>query len=221
MSTNPWLTIDRSAAPFVVGSDIERLQVYSASRRGKSANHQLNLTVVPEPWCGPLLAAAVVVLSGNPHWDERDESLPEVAYERMWENLSGERSMFWLDPDLLGTTGSEWYRTRLLKNVLEHCEPQAVAARVALVDFIGYRSRQWDHSLRLPSQEFTVQAVREVMRRGGVIVLSRGRAPWFSLIPELVNYRHLFINSSPQQVRLSPNNTSPEGFDAIVTAMQQ
>lgn len=221
MSTNPWLAIDRAAAPFVVDSDSERLRTYSASRRGKSANHQLNLSVVPEPWCGPLLGANVVVLSGNPHWDERDESLPAVAYERMWENLSGERSMFWLDSDLFDTTGSEWYRMRLLKNVLEHCEPRAVAQRVALVDFIGYRSHRWDQSLRLPSQEFTVQAVSEVMRRGGVIVLSRGRKPWFSLIPELSTYSRLFSNRSPQQVRLSPKNTSPEGFDAIVAAIQQ
>lgn len=216
---NPWACLGRSVAPYIADSDRETLVAYSLTARARKAEFALNTSVAPEPWCGPVLQSRVLVLSGNPHWDERDDSLPQLAHDAMWHNLSGELPLFWLRTELEGTTGAHWYRERLLKDVLQYVSAESVAAGLSLIDFIGYRSHRWDQNLRVPSQNFTAQVVRQAMRQGAVLVASRGWKQWRTLVPELDMYPHVYRNSSPQNVRLSPRNSSPQGFDAIIKAL--
>jgi hypothetical protein len=216
---NPWASVARSSAPFLVEMDKGALAAYSVTTRGQKPEFALNTSVVPEPWCGPVLNSRVLVLSGNPHWDDRDNSLPQIARDAMWQNLSGELPLFWLSPELEGTTGASWYRERLLKEVLKDCSAESVATGLSLIDFIGYRSHRWDQSLRVPSQDFTAGVVAGAIGRGAVIVVSRGWKLWSGLVPELKTYPRLYRNSSPQNVRLSRRNTSSEGFEAILEAL--
>jgi hypothetical protein len=217
--TNPWLSIQRGRAPYVADVDRDRVILYEGSKKAQPPDLKLITSVVPEPWCGPIRNACVMVLSGNPHWDERDNSLTARAHDEMWLNLSGTRPLFWLDEDLSDTTGGRWYRERLLKSVLEDCCVKNVASGLCLVDFVGYRSHRWDSRLRLPSQEFTVRMVRNAMFRGAVFVVTRGRRPWFSLVPELAEYDKVFFNRSAQMVRISPKNTGGHGYEEVVKAL--
>ena len=216
---NPWLSIDKNADSFVLAVDKNRVSEYSETRQGEKSDFRLITSVVPEPWCGAINSARVIVLSGNPHWDERDEGLPVVAHEAMWENLSGDKPLYWLRPELAETTGSIWYRKKLLKNVLEDCDELAVQRGLCLVDYIGYRSHRWDQRLTLPSQSYTAFQIRQAMARNCVIVVTRGWAPWTGLIPELFSYNRCFHNSSVQNVRISRKNTSDMGFEAVTGAL--
>ena len=219
MLVNPWLSINRDLKPYVAEVDRESVSQYMLTKRSLKDEFRLNTSVVPEPWCGPVMESSVLILSGNPHWDQRDESLPLQAHEEMWENLSGERPLFWLNPELAETSGGKWYSERLLKEVLKECPAEKVARRLSLIDFVGYRSHRWDHQLRVPSQQFTIELVERAIKSEKVIVLSRGRRLWEELIPDLNGYGRLFHNNSPQNVRLSANNTSQRGFDAILSAL--
>ncbi len=216
---NPWLNLSTANNDFVATIDIDYLHHYQLRRSAQKDDFKLVTSVVPEPWCGPLLNARVLVLSGNPHWDDRDSGLPELAHPRMRENLSGREPIFWLDPSLIGTSGANWYRLKLLKNVLETCESRKVAERLSLVDFVGYRSHRWDHSLRPPSQAFTINAVREAIQRDAWIVVSRGRKLWIDVVPDLALYPRVLFNRSVQNVRLSLQNTGKVGFEAIVAEL--
>jgi len=137
----------------------------------------------------------------------------------MWLNLSGTHPLFWLREDLRGETGADWYRSGLLKDVLTHCAADSVSRKLALIDFVGYRSHQWDHSLRVPSQRFTAEVVRNAVSNNCVVVLTRGRRPWVELVRELDGYEFLFENRSKRQVRISARNTSQLGFDSVVNAL--
>jgi hypothetical protein len=219
MMENPWDGLSKDATEFVAPVDIEYLQEYSRRRTAQKDDFRLVTDVVPEPWCGPMLNARVLILSGNPHWDERDLSLPSFAHLKMWENLSGVEPLFWLDSRLQGTSGGNWYRLKLLKDVLKECADEVVAQRLSLVDFVGYRSHRWDHSLRPHSQKFTAWAVEGAVQRGAIIVVSRGRRLWEELVPSLASYPRVFTNSSAQNVRLSPNNTGLSEFESIIAEL--
>jgi hypothetical protein len=219
MTNNPWLSLRRDNQPYIADVDSESLAKYSMSKRALKSEFRLNTAVVPEPWCGAVLESRVMVLSGNPHWDERDDSLPMLAHNEMWANLSGKHPLFWLKPELEGTSGGNWYRDRLLKDVLKECDASSVAEGLSLIDFMGYRSHQWDHQLRVPSQQYTVQVVQRAISIGAVIIVSRGLRLWSELVPELTGYGRMFLNSSPQNVRLSAKNTSQKGFETIVSLL--
>jgi hypothetical protein len=102
---------------------------------------------------------------------------------------------------------------------LKECDASSVAEGLSLIDFVGYRSHQWDHQLRFPSQDYTVQVVQRAISNGAVIIVSRGLRLWSELVPELNGYGRMFLNSSPQNVRLSAKNTSQKGFETIVSLL--
>jgi len=219
---NPWIEHEAFCEGWVLRSDLAAVKKYQA-KQSRKIEHRLQTHVVPEPWCGPLKSAAVLALSGNPHWDDRDEGMPSIAFTLMEENLSGDRSMFWLDRRLRGLSGSVWYRSRLLLDVLEVVNEESVASNFCLVDFVGYRSHQWNHSLRVPSQGFTIQEVEAAMRRRAVIVITRGVQPWLKAVPALRSYPLVFLNSSPMAVRISERNTrlcldggEGPGFETVI-----
>jgi hypothetical protein len=216
---NPWSVMNRDLDSYILEMDVESVGTYSKLKRGQSEDFRLETSVAPEPWCGAVNSARVLVLSGNPHWDNRDWSTPPEVHEAMWANLSGDEPLYLLRPEFVDSRGSDWYRKLLLKDLLEVCDESKIRNGLCLVDFIGYRSHRWDQSLRLPSQKFTAFQVREAMKRGAVIVISRGRRPWTSLVPELETYGNLFSNSSAQNVRISPRNTSSVGFVKVVSAL--
>ena len=216
-TSNPWTSLNRSGKSFVC--DIDAVEIDKHALRVKKPEYSLVTCVVPEPWCGPISTASVMVLSGNPRWTDKDEELPPAAHEAMWQNLTGDEPLFWLRGSLVNTTGADWYRQNLLKDVLQECESARVAERLCLVDFIGYRSRNWDSRLRFPSQGYTVQQLKAAMDRRAVIVLTRGQKPWFSLVPELDSYPLLFKNNSWRVVRISERNTSAAGYNAVLDAV--
>ncbi len=220
---NPWLGRDKYVRDWVLRVDEGAVERYQTNPKRKP-EHRLQTHVVPEPWCGPIRSATVLALSGNPHWDHRDEGMPQVAFDLMEENLSGSRDLFWLDPRVEDLTGAKWYREKLLKDVLGHVSEEVVAKKFCLVDFVGYRSHRWDTSLRgIPSQQYTVQEIERAMSRHATIVLTRGASHWIKMIPALREYRKVFRNSSVQNVRISERNTKLNlaksqvaGFEEIV-----
>lgn len=213
---NPWLTVQRLNQPYIAEIDRGAMADYIARPRSSKPDYLPQLHVVPEPWCGPILSAQVLVLSGNPHWDSRDEEFVPLVENAMWENLSGTFPLYLLQDQLIGTAGANWYRGGLLRDVLNICESQQVAQKLCLVDFVGYRSHKWDYALRMPSQQFTAECIREALTRDAVVIVTRGMKKWYELVPELEKYPRTFRNNSWQNVRLSEKNTSAEGFSAIV-----
>ena len=204
--SNPWVSLQ--GPTYIAGVDREAMQSPKIAKlKGKKA---LRLDIPPEPWCGPVHHAAVLVLSANPRWNDEDDKHYSPAHEAaMLDNLSGQEDLIWLRDEFLGSSGSEWYRKQLLGDILQHVPVAAVASKLALVDYFPYRSEQWKESVRTPSQDYTFQVVGEALQRGALIIITRSQKLWMQAVPTLAEKlgTQVFINSSPQQVRISSKNT--------------
>lgn len=226
---NPWVGVENYTAKY--GREfvlkIDEADVNKVRSRQKNPLLQLRLHVPPEPWCGPIESASVLVLSGNPRWNAADEGMPELAHQLMIENLTGTRPMIWLDPEVEAVSGSNWYRTRLLNRVIEIVPQEKVARNLCQVDFYGYRSEKWDSSLRFPSQAYTFDRIRSAMKRRAVVVVTMAWKQWMEVIPELGSYPKAFRNSSWENKTLSETNTKysalkepAQGFASVIEALE-
>ena len=204
---NPWADKSNYSSQWILKSDREVVERFQG-KQGLKPHYRLRTDVAPEPWCGPIKTAQVLLLASNPHWDERDDRMPQRAHELMWENLSGELPLYCLHEDMRGLTGGDWYRNRALKKVLEVLPDHKVASGVCLVDFVGYRSHQWHSALRVSSSDYTISQVNAAIDRDAVIILLRSGKEWLTKIPRLARYPRIYRNRSWQQVMLSENNTS-------------
>ena len=226
---NPWVGAEsfteKFGKEFVLRIDAEQVEAVRA--RQKNPHLQLQVHVPPEPWCGPITSASVLILSGNPRWNSADEGMPTRAHELMLSNLSGDQPMFWLLQEMDSVSGSNWYKTRLLNRVIEIIPREKVARHLCQVDFYGYRSENWDSSLSFASQAFTFAQVREAMGRGAALVVTMAWRQWMEAVPELASYPLAFRNSSWQNKTLSESNTrlkanggQAEGFAAVIDALK-
>ena len=203
---NPWADKSNYSSQWVLKCDQEAVEKFQA-KQGLKPKYQLRTDVAPEPWCGPIKTAKVLLLASNPHWDERDDKMPQRAHDLMWENLSGEFPLYCLHEDMKDLSGGIWYRNRALKNLLQIIPESRVAADVCLVDLVAYRSHEWHSALRVPSSDYMASQVNAAIDRESVIVVLRSRDEWLSKIPRLEKYPFVFMNKSWQQPRISERNT--------------
>ena len=126
---------------------------------------------------------------------------------------------YFLDPKTEGR-GVKWW-TRALRHLIHRCGRQKVAQHVAALQYMPYRAREFSHSrLRLPSQQFTFQALRAAIRRKAVVLVCRGKKPWTTAVPALARYRRAFDTTNPRQVVIS-SGCYGRGFSAAVRAIEK
>ena len=165
--------------------------------------------------------APIVLLSNNPGFGRGapDKEKPNfVAIIR--KNLLHEPSDFpfpFLDPSFSGPSKQWWERK--LKHILARFGYEVVARSILNVVHFPYPSQRYGHGrLRLPSQDYNFRLVREAVNRKAVIVRMRNNRNWFTAVPELIGYDHLYQVENWQNPAISPRNC--RGFEQVVQAIQ-
>jgi hypothetical protein len=122
-----------------------------------------------------------------------------------------------LDPEL-STSG---YWKRKLGRLIESVGLNVVARNVSCVEYFPYHSRKFRHRrLKLPSQHYSFNLVRQAIDREAILVLLRGERIWFEAVPQLAKYAYLFKLNSVQNATVSAKNC-PDGFKRIVEVLTE
>jgi hypothetical protein len=212
---NPWIALP-TEAPFVLPCDRPFIDQYNKSTKAKSLGIHTNL--LPEPFHGNP-GAPVVVLLLNPGVGTQEEKLHKnPAFARALRNsitLGTSIEHFHLVDESKGPGHVWWKRAcKALQQV------ESLPSRLLSVEFSPYHSKSFGHGhLRLPSQEYSFQLVKQAMQREALIVCMRGQSLWFGAIPELATYDRLHNLRNPRSASLSPGNLN--GFDQILAAVNK
>jgi hypothetical protein len=216
--------------PYVLPEDEK---VLAFDRKGRGI-HALELNLIPEPFVGRP-DAPVLLLGNNPgvKGDESRNARQKPAFrDRMRDNLLHRLSpsfpFLFLDPDPgIASPGKGWWE-RKLKRLLDEFGPDEDAARrilarsVLAVEYFPYVSHRYRHrKLTLPSQGYSFGLVRNAMKRGAVIVLTRGRRRWERAVEELGTYPRCFRLVEVQRAPISPGNFPDRAqYEEIVRAIR-
>ena len=203
---NPWSALPYTS-PFVLKEDEPFVRAFN---QDASAQHRLNLDLLPEPFFGNRSAPVVVLLLNpgigpNTTLHHRNEAF--AASIRADIASTNPRQHFHLTDSTNGP-GFHWWRkacSKLLQDGLE----VAVATRLLNIQFFPYHSKSFAHGhVRLPSQEFSFSLLRAAIGREALVVCMRGLKQWRGAVPELDAYHRLITPNNTRAGALSPNNLS-------------
>ena len=173
---------------------------------------------VPSPWSGPAFTADILILLLNPGLSEDADraDLEDPVFRRMMRlQLTGLEDLPWCQAQWEGTGAGRYWSPRL-RDLIADSSRSAVAAKVAIVEWIAYSSRRWVAPRAiLPSQAFTSRVLVEAIGRGAYIVLTRGRRLWISLVPELADARLITLRS-PRYSGLSRGNLEAADYRSLI-----
>ena len=216
---NPWLHL-RTRAPFVLQEDAEAIKAFNRRARPET---RIETDLLPMPFVGRI-DAQVILLLLNPGVSDESYIVHRIAQFRRSVRTCHrqdpvEYPNYFLDPKTEGP-GVKWW-TRALGDLIHLCGRQKVAQHVAALQYMPYRAREFSHSrLRLPSQQFTFQALRAAIRRKAVVLVCRGKKPWTTAVPALARYRRAFDTTNPRKVVIS-SGCYAEGFSAAARAIDK
>ena len=167
--------------------------------------------MLPEPFVGSLNAPVVVLLE-NPGAGGGKEDFAlhrQLGFQLRVRACHRQKETayphYFLAPKVDGP-GARW-TARILKPLIEEFGVRVVASGIVFLEYFPYHSRNFAHSrIRVPSREFTFQALQRAIRRGATVIITRGKRIWIEAVPELGDYRLAFTTSSVQNVAISPHN---------------
>lgn len=220
LSNNPWQGFDFSDE-MVHPDDLDAVRFHNDSSK---SDYQFLLHLAPEPWIGNL-AGNLLVLYSNPGATEANlnkilQPNHELVMQKSIKNLNQENDAyphFHFDPELEQTEGAQWFKSKY-RWLIDATSNQAVSKNLITCELAPYHSVKWKApKLKLPTQEFTYQIIREAIAREAVILLARTPKIWIQNIPELLKYPKVY---SPNSINasISPNNY-PGKFDQIVDSL--
>jgi len=226
MNENPWHHLP-DEPPYVLPEDKD--EVLTFNKAHQDDYRRLDLELIPEPFVGNP-HARLVLLGNNPGF----KTLDKVAHkrkpafrERMRNNLLHRLSdafpFLCLDPDLdISPPGNLWWESKL-KSVLAELgngdNAKSILARdVLAVEYFPYASHRFRHgklARSLYSQQYSIGLVRNAMKDGAVIVLTRGKSRWLKAIPELEKYHRLVRLKNVMRAPISSRNCCDDGWSHI------
>jgi hypothetical protein len=216
---NPWRRLPNQP-DFVLPEDHDQVIEFN---RCATPEGYFHLNLIPEPFLG-LPDAPVVLLGLNPGYtDEDDAHHKDPAFvARSRANLLHRESQypfFLLDPAITAPGAAYWKAK--LRRLTEKFGAETIARHTLCVEFTPYHSVGFRHErLKLPSQQYSFDLVRQAVSRGAVIVIMRGKRFWVAAVPELLDYGRLFGLNSWQAAYISPGNC-PTGFERICEALSK
>lgn len=223
---NPWIDLVEAADGRYAACDGPHLAAYNAALApGQRRQRGLDLELMPEPWIGDV-DAPVVLLLLNPGWHDGDFEVSRRPFyrQRHRANLRKQQSveypLYYLDPELAGTPGADWWTIRAAGEAIRRYSPEVVARTICALEYHAYHSETYQPiPFTLPSQHHTFYLLREAMRRNAVIIALRGHVPWVTAVPELLEYQRLHFPNSSRAVAISPVNC-PSAWPAVQAALQ-
>jgi hypothetical protein len=213
-TANPWTELPASP-PFVLREDRAFVDAVNAQKQQYSPGW-LHTGRMPEPRSGPR-DAPLVLLQINPSYRTADqmEPLSPEEFERQRIALIDENA-----PHGCLAYGDAWWM-RAFANLISRFGRESVARRVCSIEYFPYPSLRFEHAhVRLPSQAYQFQLVREALARDALIVVTRGLQLWLGAVPELAAHldRNVLLSKNPQRVSLSPGNLPDGSFERVLAA---
>lgn len=223
MIENPWARLPFEP-PYVLAEELEEIRRFNNKVGPK---HKFYLEVdqlLPEAFIGSR-SAPIVLLSNNPGYkdDISVKSRQEPWFvELLRKNLLHEPMdcpFLYLHPRFSGR-GRLWW-SRKLKHLVAKFGEEVIASSILNITYLPYPSHRFGHRcLRLPSQEYGFQLVREAVTRGAVIILMRPgkKDAWVEAVSELGRYDRFYSVNNPRNPTISPNNCA--GYMEVVKAIE-
>lgn len=161
-SMNPWTRL-ANRPPYALEEDLPWIRRFNDR---VSAEHRLQLESLPEPFCGDVASAPVVLLGLNPGHDHSDTwwfNENDAFVQAVRGNLvhrDADYPLYWLDPRFADFGGSIWWK-RALGPLIAECGVERVATRVAVVEWYPYHSCTFHpESPRSSSEPYTWSLAR-------------------------------------------------------------
>ena len=219
MTDNPWLRLPKRV-PFLLREDAEAVKAFNLKAKPEN---RIETGLLPIPFVGRIDAPVILLLLNPGVSDESYTVHRKAQFRRSRRECHRQDPVeypnYYLDPKTEGP-GVKWWN-RALGNLIHLCGRQKVAQHVGALQYMPYRARKFRHSrLRLPSQQFTFQALHAAIRRKAVVFVCRGKNLWTAAVPELARYRWAFDTTNPRQVVIT-RGCYPKGFSAAVRAIDK
>lgn len=221
--TNRWPSLP-SSPPYVLPEDAPHVEAFNDLFGGQDGRYRLDLRLFPEPFMGPR-DAMLVILARNPGISPGDYMAHQnprhlQAMRANLENVPAGHLVTGLLDEFKGTPASLWWRPRLRQLALQCGSYEELARKLLVVEFHGYHSTNW-HSLgiTLPSQLFGFELVGEAVKRGAVIVITRGANDWDVGVPTLRNHPAVYRLRSTRNAAISAGNLGADAFERVLAAL--
>lgn len=217
---NPWVQLPHRH-PYLLSEDQSAIEGFNT--RCHNEAFRVHPEILPEPFLGRADASALL-LNLNPGFTDDDlrwHEEPEFAKQSRANlaHVAEPYPFYLLNPDL-DAPGVRWWSQRL-RALTDAVGLEVLARKLLCVEFFPYHSRQFGHgSLRVPSQEYGFELVRDGLRRGLPVVVMRGWRYWRDSVSELESYGRRYHLKSVQNVAISPRNC-PVGFEDVVEALRE
>ncbi len=208
-----WNIVEPSAGDRIFECDKEALKVSRAKTDG------LDFRLLPEPFVGDVEHAKVILLNGNPFFDESDIEYPlrqefEKRAQANWQNRHDQFPFYYFDPRF-STSGGARYWIKRFRAVTNLTSADEVARNVAVIESFPYKSKSnpkensWLR--KLPSVAQLRLLAEKAVTRGAVVIALRAEWAWSEVA---------FIEacSNPQQPYLTEKQL-PNSFRSIIGAI--
>lgn len=221
---NPWVNLPETA-PYVLQEDRQAIDNFN-NRPSLKEHHRIDTHLIPEPFVGPL-DANVVILLLNPGIDantHRAHSNPAFKNHLIQSIKSPDThpSHIHIGNAIAPNADNWWYKnTRQLIQDLGENGSTILRENMLAVEFSPYHSPNYAHAhLRLRSQEYSFELVREAMRRDAAIILTRGEKLWKGAVHELISYSHFFKLSSHRRAAITQNNLGAHAYQILIEKLK-
>jgi hypothetical protein len=225
LNGNPWRFLP-PGPDYVLPDDEADVRAFNG-RIDVAHKHFLHIDkILPEPFVGAK-DAPVLLLSNNPGFGEGEAHRRDPEFmDQMRKNLRHEPADYpfvYLDPRF--GAAEKWW-ARKLKWLLAPCgpfSPEVVARSILNVVFFPYPSCRYGHDrVRLRSQAYGFDLVREAMRRDAVIVsmrkLETKKPRWLMAVPKLKGYSRFYQVRNVRNPVIGPPSWS--GFADVFRAIK-
>lgn len=173
----------------------------------KRKENELHLDLFPEPFFGDP-SAPIYLLGGNPGYGKDNDKWKNCdQYNKlMAKNLVHNGEFVYFNKQIQTHGGYTWWT----KHVNE-----ALREKIFDIEFFPYHTQKLDSlkafldtepDEKCGSNEYADELIKQAMKMGKIIIITRMQAYWFKRIRELDKYEKLYIVMDHQSARIAKGN---------------
>lgn len=221
---NPWVNLPPlPSSSYVLPVDVSYVDCFNKSA---APSHQIVTDQIPEPWLGSAQDACLFVLQLNPRYllTDAPAAKKHPVIGKLNEPHFGitDRDKWWLScfKKLALDIGCSLHPDECLKLQL-NAGYMHLATRVCSVEYFPYGSNEYSHSLlRLPSQDYSFELVRDALSRGVYIAVMKGYKEWLGAVPELCGYGKLGLLKGYRGAKyISPASCGDSFYNSLLATL--
>lgn len=204
MQHNPWLSVPEKR-PYVLAEDVPYVREFN--RQAKECE-RIETHLMPEPFFGRRDASVVILLlnpglSSDDYNHHKNRRFAELLLADLHSPNPAQH--FHLSDPTRGP-GHRWWSKQCM-DLINDVGLDCVSRGLLSIEFSPYHSRCFTHAhMRLPSQVFGFELVRQAIARQAHILCMRGLRIWAGAVPELGTYQNLLVPRSNRTAAISPGN---------------